>query len=319
MFAAQIGARGRIDLVDVPDAELDGPGQILFRPTTACLCGSDLPYFDGEQHDYPLRPGLSLHEMVGEVVATTGSRFRAGDRVLAVPIGQVGFFERQVLGEERAIPIDPRLEREEIAVLAQPLGTAIFALRKLGSLIDLDVAIVGQGPMGQILAACARNLGAREIIAIDRLPARLARSPIFGATHVVASATEDPIEAVRSITGGRLVDVVIECVGHRDQTLDLCVDLCRQAGRILCFGVPPDSITVGPWRRLFDRNITLHTSVDPDFRRDFPLAMRWIADGRIDLARLVTHRYPVAEAQLAFETFRDRVDGALKVIVEIAR
>ena len=58
--------------------------------------------------------------------------------------------------------------------------------------------------------------------------------------------------------------------------------------------------------------------VNPDFRRDFPLAMRWIAEGRIDLAPLVTHRYTIEKVQTAFETFRDRTDGALKVLVDFA-
>ena len=56
--------------------------------------------------------------------------------------------------------------------------------------------------------------------------------------------------------------------------------------------------------------------MNPDFERDFPLAMRWIAEGRIDLSALITHHYPLSEAQKAFETFRDRRDGALKVIIE---
>ena len=70
------------------------------------------------------------------------------------------------------------------------------------------------------------------------------------------------------------------------------------------------------WRDLFYKNLTVHTSVDPDFRRDFPLAMRWIGEGRIDVSKVITHRYRLSEIQTAFETFRDRKDGALKVLVE---
>ena len=80
--------------------------------------------------------------------------------------------------------------------------------------------------------------------------------------------------------------------------------------------MPPESIEIKPWKKLFYKNATLYTSVNPDFERDFPLAMRWIADGRIDLSPLVTHHYPLSEAQTAFETFRDKKDGALKVILE---
>ena len=160
--------------------------------------------------------------------------------------------------------------------MAQPLGTVIFALKKLPEILDQDVAIVGQGPVGQLFCGALRNLGAREIIAVDLLESRLANSPRMGATSVVCSANEDPIAAVERITGGRMPDIVIEAVGHHDQAFNLCIDLCRKAGRILYFGVPPEHLDQIRWRDLFKKNLTVHTSVDPDFRRDFPLAMRWI-------------------------------------------
>ena len=125
----------------------------------------------------------------------------------------------------------------------------------------------------------------------------------MGATAVVDSSREDPVEAVRKITGGTLADIVIEAVGHEDQALDVCIDLCAKYGRILSFGVPPETIDALRWKDLFYKNITVHTSVDPDFTRDFPLAMRWIGEGRIDLSALVTHRFPLAKIQTAFDTF----------------
>lgn len=200
-------------------------------------------------------------------------------------------------------------------MLAQPLGTAIFAMKKLPNLIDLDVAVVGQGPMGQFFNACLRNMGARHIIGIDLVQSRLDRSHLFGATETVCNKTTDPVAAVKDILDGQLPDIVIEAVGHYDQAFDLCIDLCRPAGRILYFGVPPQSIEVR-WRDLLFKNIAVHTSINPDFRRDFPLAMRWIGEGRINVKPLITHRYPLSQIQEAFEVFRDKRDGALKVIVE---
>jgi threonine dehydrogenase-like Zn-dependent dehydrogenase len=253
--------------------------------------------------------------MIGTVAATDGTRFKKGDRVLCVPYNQRGFFERYAIHEERAIALDSRVP-DECALLAQPLGTAIFALKKLPPLIDQDVAIVGQGPMGQLMCAALRNLGAREIIAIDLLESRLATSPRMGASATVCNANEDPIAAVTRVTGGRMADIVIEAVGHQDQALNLCIDLCRPGGRILYFGVPPEYLDRIRFRELFFKNITLHTSVNPDFHRDFPLAMRWIGEGRIDVSKIITHRYPLSKIQTAFETFRDRKEGALKVLVE---
>ena len=108
---------------------------------------------------------------------------------------------------------------------------------------------------------------------------------------------------------------MIECVGHADQQFNLCIDLCKRGGHLLFFGVPPQTIDGLRWRDLFFKNVTVHTSVNPDFSRDFPLAMQWIREGRINVAPLITHRFPLSQLQEAFEVFRDRKEGAIKVIV----
>lgn len=319
MFAGQMNAPGRVELVDIPEPELpsrdpNGPGQILFQPTLSCLCGSDLPFFQGSD-EFPIQEGHSLHEMIGTVVATNGEKFKEGDEVLAVPIDQLGLYERYVVDETRAIPVDQRVPGEH-ALLAQPLGTVIYALKKLPNVLDLDVAIVGQGPIGQLFNIALSNMGARQVIGIDLLPSRLAHSIKLGATATVCNAEVDPAEAVADLTGGRLADVVIEVVGHADQAINLCISLARQAGRMLYFGVPPETLDGVRWRDLFLKNLTVHTSVNPDFERDFPLAMRWIGEGRVDVSGLVTHRFPIHEIQQAFETFNERRDGCLKVFLD---
>ena len=320
MLAGDMYAPGKIRLVDLPEPTLadvppDGiSGQIIFQPETTCLCGSDLPYFNGWD-EWPIEIGHSLHEMIGTVTANNGRRWNVGDRVLAVPVAQQGLFERYVLDENQAISIATNIP-EEHALMAQPLGTAIFALKKLPNLLDVDVAIVGQGPMGQLMNAALRNMGARHIIGIDLLESRLQVSPKMGATATVCNLKQDPVEAVRKILDGSLPDIVIECVGHADQQLNLCIDLCRKGGQLLCFGVPPKLVDGLRWRDLFFKNVTVHTSVGPDFGRDFPLAMRWIGEGRVDVSPIITHRFPLSQLQQAFEMFRDRRDGAIKVIVD---
>lgn len=315
MLAGQFIGPGRIELVEAPEPELkaDTPGQMIFQPECTCLCGSDLPFFRGTD-EWPIELGHSLHEMTGTVTATNGNRWKEGDRVLCVPVNQVGLFERFAVDETRAITLDTRVTEEE-AMLAQPLGTVLYALRKLPNLLDLNVAVIGQGPIGQLFNLSLRNLGARHIIGVDLLESRLAVSPTFGATETVCNATDEPVEAVREILGGELPDVVIEAVGHDDQCFDLSIALCGHSGRILYFGVPPERVDVG-WRDLVFKNITVHSSINPDFARDFPLAMRWIGEGRVNVKSLITHRFPLSNLQEAFETFSERRDGALKVLVE---
>jgi len=320
MLAGQIVAPGEIKLIEVPEPEFtSSSGEIIFQPEQTCLCGSDLPYFDdafdGDPATYPRQVGHSLHEMVGTVTKTNGKRYKEGDRVLTVPVNQVGLFERYAVSEQRAIPLDTRVPEEQ-ALMAQPLGTVIFALKKLPKIMDRDIVVVGQGPIGHLFDLTLRNLGAREIIVIDKIESRLRLSRQHGATQVICSAKEDPIEAVKTITHGKGPDIVIEAVGHKDHTMNLCIELSRLGGEILFFGVPPLRIHDIAWYEAFRKNLTIYTSVNPDFERDFPLAMRWIGEGRINVASLITHRFKLAEIQKAFEVFRDREEGALKVNVD---
>src|SRR5436190_22435190 len=99
MKAAQITARGTIQLVNAPDPAAPQSGQVIVRAETGCLCGSDIPFFSETQPSYPLAPGLSLHEIIGRVAVSGSSSFKEGDRVLAMPPGLVGCAEQLLIGD----------------------------------------------------------------------------------------------------------------------------------------------------------------------------------------------------------------------------
>src|SRR5438552_321459 len=191
--------------------------------------------------------------MTGTVVATNGKRFCPGDQVLAVPVNQRGFFERYIVSEARAIPVDSRVPKDR-AFLAQPLGTVICALKKLPQILDKDVVIVGQGPIGQMFTAAMRNLGARRIIAVEPIESRLALSGRMGATATINPIAADLTAEVGRITGGAMADIVVEAVGHADQALNAALGLVKPFGRLLYFGVPPEKIDGLCWRETFLRN-----------------------------------------------------------------
>jgi threonine dehydrogenase-like Zn-dependent dehydrogenase len=317
MRAGQITGRGRIELVDADRGRALADGEVIVAPETACLCGSDIPYFSEAQERYPLPVGLSLHEIVGRVIESSSSAFRAGDRVLAMPLGLRGLFERLTIADDRLVRIEPGLDNDA-AVLAQPMATVLSALSTLPGLIGTTVAVVGQGPIGLLFNACLSSLGAARIIGIDVLERRVECSCEFGATDSISARLADPIAAVREMTGGRMADLVIEAVGHQEQAFNLCVDLCRDSGRILYFGVPPERLNDVAFHSAFRKSLTIHTSVPADLRASVEIAMRLIRQGRIDPLGLITHRFPFADVQGAFETYRDRRDGALKVMIDFA-
>ena len=317
MRGGQITALGRIELVDADRGRALAAGDVIVAPETACLCGSDIPYFSEAQDRYPLAVGLSLHEIVGRVIETSSSVFRAGDRVLAMPLGLRGLFEHLTIADDRLVRIEPALDNDA-AVLAQPMATVLSALSTLPGVIGVTVAVVGQGPIGLLFNACLSSLGAGRIIGIDVLEPRVQCGAEFGATDSICARLTDPIAAVREMTGGLMADLVVEAVGHQEQAFNLCVDLCRDSGRLLYFGVPPDRLNDVAFHSAFRKSLTIHTSVPADLRPSVKIAMRLIRQGRIEPRGLITHRFPFADVQGAFETYRDRRDGALKVMIDFA-
>jgi len=321
VLAAEIYAPRQIRMIDVEEPTLvnSAGGDIIFQPELACLCGSDLLYFEADNESYEPVVGHSLHELIGTVVDTNGEKFKIGDRVLCVPVNQEGLQERFVVTENQAIYVDPRPDERE-ALLAQPLGTVLFALRRLPNIVDQNVVVVGQGPMGQLWNCALSQLGARRVIGLDLNADRLKVSPEMGATDTLQVSleknAEDIAAGVRSILGGESPDLVIECVGHREQRANLCFEICRKAGTVFFFGVPPKHVENFDLHKMFFKNQTLVTSVGPDFTKDFPLAMRWIAEGRVNVAPIITHHMQLAQIQEAFDLFSTRQDKALKVFLD---
>jgi len=318
MRAGQITARGRIELVQAEDSRRPlADGEVIVALETGCLCGSDIPYFSEPQERYPLPVGLSLHEIIGRVIDSASRAFQVGDRVLAMPLGLRGLFEHLTIADDRLVRIEAGMSNDA-AVLAQPMATVLSALSKLPGLIGATVIVVGQGPIGLLFNACLSSLGAQRIIGIDVLEARVAKSCECGATDAICARGGDAVEAVRRLTGGAMADLVVEAVGHEEQAFNLCVELCRDGGRLLYFGVPPETLHDVAWNAAFRKSLTIHMSVPDDLRPFVKIALRSIRQGRIDPSRLMTHRYPFADLQRAFEAYRDRRDGVLKVLLDFA-
>jgi threonine dehydrogenase-like Zn-dependent dehydrogenase len=341
MFAAQIVAPRLTRLVDVEEPSLSGEGQVKIRLERGCLCGSDSPLFDYDLNKvldeaqrnpeqrmeipfvdydgdpYPMLVGQSIHECLGTVVESTSSRFKEGDFVLALPDSHAGLVEYLVAGADRAIHLPKDAVPKEEILMTQPLGTVVWACQKLGNLLDQDIVVAGQGPMGLLFTHMLANLGARTVIALDKLDNRLEAARQMHATHTVNVDRQDPVEAIREITNGKMADICIEVVGHQMATINTCMGFVRRLGTILCFGVPDHANYKSfAYQEFFRQNLSLISSVGPDVVPNFSLARDLIAQGRIDVSPLVTHTIPFSEVQKGYELFVDRKDGAIKVVLD---
>lgn len=319
MKAGQIVAPHHIEIVDIEKPNIsDYPdGTVMIKTVHSAICGSDMPHFVLENlpNRYPLGHGLSIHEAIGVVTESKSETFQVGDEVLALPRHIGACSEYFLSNEDVTVPL-VEFEHKDCILMAQPLGTVVWACRKLGNLIDLDTVVIGQGPMGLLITHMLSNLGARTVITTDLFDFRLEVSKQMHATHSVNSATEDIVASVKDITDGKMADLVVEVVGHQTETINTCLKLLKRGGTLLAFGVPDDEVYDFHFAEFFRKNLQFIGSVGPDVQNDFPLAMDMIAQGRIDVSPIITHHLPFTEAQKGFEMALHKKNEAIKIVLD---
>ena len=175
---------------------------------------------------------------------------------------------------------------------------------------------MGPSSMGLLFSHMLSNLGVSTIIAVDQLDYRLSISKQMRATHVINSKKENPVEIVKDITNGKMADLVVEMVGHQTETINDCLDLVKRGGTILAFGVPDDNNYNFRYGDFFRQNIHLISTVGPEELEDYPLAMDFIVQRRINVSPIITHHLPFTEVQCGFDLFSDRQDEAIKVVLD---
>ncbi|MDP9054189.1 MAG: zinc-binding dehydrogenase [Acidobacteriota bacterium] len=270
MLAAILYGKEHIQLERIPVPAL-GPGDILVRVRAALTCGTDVKVFRRGYHARMIvPPAVFGHEFAGDVVATGDAvtRFQIGQRVVAANSapclhcfycqrGKVNLCEDLLFNngayaefiriparivERNTYELAPHLDYRD-AALAEPLACVVKGLEDTGLEAGDTVAVIGVGPIGSMFVRLAKLRGA-QIIAIGRRRSRLDHALALGADRVIATEeTEDPVAAVRELTGGRGADVVIEAVG-RPETWNWSVEMLRRGGIVNFFGGPPGGTRV---------------------------------------------------------------------------
>jgi threonine dehydrogenase-like Zn-dependent dehydrogenase len=323
MRAVQVIAPGEAVFVEIPVPELK-PGHALVRTRHLSLCGSDIWMIDHSlPHKYPFPPGTSGHEMIGviEAVDPPNGEIRPGDLTLTLVIEHQGMAEYYLAPLEHVLPLPPGKPVEHL-LQAQQLGTVIYASKRLPSLLDKSVAVIGQGSAGLWFNLIARRMGARQVIGVDLQAHRLTIAPRYGATHVVHNNESDAAQAIAEMTDGRMADVVIEAAGEIS-AINLAVDLAAERGFVLYFGVPR---TQGQptipfaYERFFEKNLLAQTVVNAmaeTNQSSSRLALEWIASGIADPGPMLTHRFPFDQTLDAYELQRTRDEGAVKIVIDM--
>lgn len=319
----------------VPDP---GPGQVLVRTTLATICGSDIHMVD----DFDvIPPGMPMgHESIGvvEAVGEGVQTLKKGDRIVAACLTSCGSCERcdddepQVCtghgapmnllfgGQAEAFLLNgadfsstvlpASIDDRQALFVGDIMSTGFGALERAGLKEGQSVAIFAQGPVGLCATAAAKTYKAGLVIAVESIPERVAMAKKLGADHVVSP--QNAVDEILALTGGRGVDIAVEALG-RQATLDGCFRVTRFGGTVSSVGVygAEERISIPTDGSFYHRRFV--TTLCPTGRKRLDYLLKLIGDGRVDLTPLFTHTMPLSDVAHAYDVFRDRTDGVIKI------
>ena len=213
-----------------------------------------------------------------------------------------GLAEYSVVPATDVFPLPDGLPLEESAILGCAVFTAYGAVRHGADLRGGErIAVVAVGGVGINVIQIARAFGASQIIAVDVRDDKLEAAKGAGATDVVNSRTTDATARVRELTDGRGVDVAFEVLGL-PQTVVQAFEMIRDGGRLVAVGIAPGKTTAPiEITRLVRRELRIVGSYGARTRSDMPEIIRLAAQGIFRPAEMVTQRFPLAEADAAYQ------------------
>jgi 2-desacetyl-2-hydroxyethyl bacteriochlorophyllide A dehydrogenase len=304
----------RVEDVDTPQI---GEQDVLVRVRASGICGSDVHRYLGTDYGrrlgtYPLNSG---HEYCGDVVRVGRAvkAFREGDKVtlgVAWTSGHLGAFSEQVYipHADRRLHHLPQDMSYVDGSLIETLIVAAKSFHRPHPQPEERVLILGAGPIGLCVLLYCRAMGIEDITVSEPAAGRRELAARIGA-RTVNPAKESLQEIVMETTGGAGVDVTFECAGQQS-TLDQAFALTRAGSRISLighYGQTP-SFIIEP---LVMRSMSVFAPMPGHLF--FEECVRLVQEGTIDLQQLVSHYYPIEQAQAAFETASD-VEASVKVL-----
>lgn len=321
----------QLELTEMPPADL-GARQVRVRIRKVGVCGSDYSSIAGKLPftRFPIVPG---HEAAGEVLeAGAETRWSPGDRVLLHPIlcrrdepvfarGEVhhsdstevlgvvsrnGAYAEQVVVEDFMIRAMTGGMDFESAAMVEPVAVAVRAVQEGGAGAGSRVLVLGAGNIGLLAVQVARALGASRVAVTDVVPARLELAAQLG--------FDEGIDVREGFPAARLekqFDAVIDGVATEATVRD-ALTACDRGGSIVVYGVPAGDISF-PLRVAFSKDVRLVTS--RLYGADFETAIRLVAEGKVKLQELITHRLRLEEAPEFFARVLDGEIKPLKVMI----
>ena len=325
--------------VEMPKA---APGQAVLKIRRIGICGSDIHVYHG-QHPFTSYPVTQGHEVSGEVV-------EIGEGVEGLYVGQKVTIEPQVvcgkchpcrhgkynLCEELKVmgfqttgtaseyfavdaakitPLPGDMGFDEGAML-EPLAVAVHAVRRMGDVTGMKVAVLGAGPIGNLVAQVAKGMGAESVMITDISDIRLAKARECGVAFAVNTRNTDFGEAMVANFGPDKADVIYDCAGN-DITMGQAIKYARKGSTIILVAVYAGMANVD-LAVLNDHELDLNTTMM--YRHeDYVEAIRLVNEGKIALQPLISKHFAFKDYLAAYEYIDANRESTMKVIVDVDR
>ena len=333
----------RLETVPVP---VIGPGELLIRVHTCGICGTDLKKISTGSHSAPRIFG---HETAGMIVAAGDgiTEYSLGERVIVfhhIPCRKCFYCERKVFAqcptykkvgvtagyepsgggfaeyvrvmpwivEHGGVVRIPQHVSYERAAFVEPVNTCQKGIETLRLQQGETVLVIGQGPIGIILAKLSQAAGVR-VLASDMFSQRLTAAHGVGITETIDASKEDATQRIREISGGRGADAVIVAVAG-NALVQVALDATRPGGRVLLFAQTTRSqATIDPSAVCMDEKFLLGSySASVDLQKE---SENFVFHSDVDLSRLITHRFPLERAVEAINMAMHPQPDSLKLVI----
>jgi L-iditol 2-dehydrogenase len=337
----------RLETVPVPEI---GPGELLVKVATCGVCGTDLKKIHTGSHSAPRIFG---HEMAGTIVAAGAgvANFAVGERVMVfhhIPCGHCYYCRKHtpaqcavykkvgatagmepsgggfaeyfrvmdwIVAMGGVVKIPDGIPFEQAAFI-EPVNTVLKAVKLLNLADDETVLVIGQGPIGIMLAAFSHRAGAR-VLTSDLYPARHGIAAKFGLHEPLDAATEDVVQCAHEATEGRGVDAVL-LAASGTKLIPTAMAAVRPGGKVMLFAqTQHETATFDPGAVCMDEKTLLgsysaSTAIQPEVAE---LVFGGYRNG-FDLTQLISHRFPLEQAVEAIEVASSPQADSMKIMIE---
>jgi len=321
----------RMEDLPLPDIHSD---EVLLQTVSVGICGSDVHYYhEGGTGGAPLAHPLILGHEFSAIVQSGENKGQLVSVDPALPCGLCEFclegnpnfcLNLTFAGSDetdggmreflswpiRALFPLPKVISPEQGAMLEPLGIAIHALRLVKVSPGMDVGVFGTGPIGLLTIQMAKLAGAARIFATDRLSHRLNYAVECGATDpLLADGNES--KSILNLTSGRGLDVTFETAGDDGTAVETTIETSKRGGTIVLVGIPSKDET--RFTASIARKKGLTIKLARRMKNTYPLAIKLITAGLVNLEPLITHRYPLKDYQQAFDMAASR--KGIKVLI----